>query len=987
MAGLFGGGKSTVNEAERISQFQVNQATYGEVVPIVFGTTRISGNIIDYFNFVAVRHEETQSAGKGGKTSTTNVTYTYNAAVLIGLCEGPIDGIGTVWKDTDTVTTLAGAGLTLFNGAYGQAPWSYALSSAPTRALPYSGLAYAAGYIELNSSAGVPTLNFEVQGLLRSSGDGTDCNPAAVLMYILGDSVNGIGLTESDVDRVCLQNFWNYCAAADLYISLPATDQTVAYEIVNTICEALNTIVFWSQDGFKLVPRCDETITGHGVTYAPDLTPLYDLDEDDFIADDDGRHVRFERSDNADAYNQCQVEFINRANSYETETTDYQVSSDVNRRGLRPMSKTYHFFHTKARASYVAQMQATQSCFNRLTYLFRLGWTHCLLEPGDLVSLTVNYGPDKMDKVLVRIETFKELQDEDGFDVTATPVLAGTYAPAKYATYEAERAAIDYQVSPGNVNQPIIFEPPDALAGGLVVWAGVSGGANWGGCDVWISSGGSSYKKLGTIPGKSKQGVLTAALPMGTDPDEAAKLSVDLSMSVSSLNSATKADADEYNTLCYVDGELISFETATLTDSHKYDLSYLRRGAYGTEIKAHNAQTQFMRIDTAAIMEYPFTEDRVGQTIYLKFPARNIFGVAEQSLADVEAFEYTLKGSALFSALPKCKNLTSYYQNGHIWLKCDAVEDFRAVVYEWRLGSTWKTATILGTTSDPVFQTVGDGTYWVCAKSAAAYSAIPAGVEIEGSVIAENVIASFDERISGWKGVRGGGASVTKYLDKECVNLVGAGLFSKVESVGKLTSVLYSGGIAAEGTYEVPAAHVVDIGVAQYCNVAISYKARISSPFALFSQIQSVGNVVSFIGNYSKYGSVITQIAVAGNDGVFGEWQAFNPGQYFGRKFKARAVLKSTDTTISAYLLDFVFSVDVPDRMEQGNGIVVPAEGLTIVHEKPFLGMPNTQITILAAQANDDAILTEETLGGFTVQIKNNGSGVARAINWLRKGY
>jgi hypothetical protein len=68
MGGLFGS-HNTVTEAEKVSQFQINSATYGEVVPIVLGTTRISGNIIDYYNFTAIDHSQTTRTGKGGGSS------------------------------------------------------------------------------------------------------------------------------------------------------------------------------------------------------------------------------------------------------------------------------------------------------------------------------------------------------------------------------------------------------------------------------------------------------------------------------------------------------------------------------------------------------------------------------------------------------------------------------------------------------------------------------------------------------------------------------------------------------------------------------------------------------------------------------------------------------------------------------------------------------------------------------------------------------
>ena len=59
--------------------------------------------------------------------------------------------------------------------------------------------------------------------------------------------------------------------------------------------------------------------------------------------------------------------------------------------------------------------------------------------------------------------------------------------------------------------------------------------------------------------------------------------------------SGTQADADNLVTLCYVDGELISYRTATLTAAYQYDLTYLRRGVYGTAINAHSAGSNFAR--------------------------------------------------------------------------------------------------------------------------------------------------------------------------------------------------------------------------------------------------------------------------------------------------------------------------------------------------------------------------------------------------------
>ena len=102
--GLFGGGHNTVTRADKISNFQVNTAEYGSPVMELLGTTRISGNVIYYDDFTAHEHRETQRTGKGGKSTSTNITYTYTVAVILGLCEGPVTGIGKVWKGKSMIT-------------------------------------------------------------------------------------------------------------------------------------------------------------------------------------------------------------------------------------------------------------------------------------------------------------------------------------------------------------------------------------------------------------------------------------------------------------------------------------------------------------------------------------------------------------------------------------------------------------------------------------------------------------------------------------------------------------------------------------------------------------------------------------------------------------------------------------------------------------------------------------------------------------------
>jgi len=215
-------------------------------------------------------------------------------------------------------------------------------------------------------------------------------------------------------------------------------------------------------------------------------------------------------------------------------------------------------------------------------------------------------------------------------------------------------APLDPLVAPGNTNPPIIFEPPPALSGGAAeVWVIATGGPNWGGAQLWLSTDGNTYAFAGNIYRGGRQGVLTAALPSGADPDTTDTLAVDLTMSQGQLLSGTLADADNYVTLCFCDGELVSYQTATLTAANKYNLTYLRRGVYGTPVGTHSSGANFARFGPSdpSLFKYAYPQSFVGQTIHVKLPAFNIFGQALQSLAGLTADTYTLTGAGAVASV------------------------------------------------------------------------------------------------------------------------------------------------------------------------------------------------------------------------------------------------------------------------------------------------------------------------------------------------
>lgn len=222
------GSMPNMNETPRIRQLRVQSSAYGVVIPLLYGTQRLAGNIFWVGNFRGVQ-EQHSSGGKSGGRVTPNA-YRYFASVMIGLCEGPAQRLveATVGRGSDVgqdgqvnavvarnpgvwrlkrIVFAQRAGFWKFGadpavgfgtqGVQGQflarglvpqvlgddpdepdpspndaAIWDHleektgAQLKYPGQALTYPGLAYvAAKSMSLDSNASVPNFNFPVEGL------------------------------------------------------------------------------------------------------------------------------------------------------------------------------------------------------------------------------------------------------------------------------------------------------------------------------------------------------------------------------------------------------------------------------------------------------------------------------------------------------------------------------------------------------------------------------------------------------------------------------------------------------------------------------------------------------------------------------------------------------------------------------------------------------------------------------------------------------
>jgi hypothetical protein len=655
------GGKTNAATQTIASGVTIQSSVYGSVVPVLYGRTRMTGNLIWYGGFKAIAAASSNTGkgggGSGGKNGSSSGTD-YKASFAFALAEGPLGDVQTVWSSKSQYA-FAASHLAFANGTEGQPPWGYLTTLFPGQDLAYAdtGYVFAQAY-DLGTSAQLPNLSYEVTGLFQNGIPGLpDADPMNVVVDVLTNGRYGIGFPANRLGDLSV--FSNYCRAAGMVVSPLFDTQQDAATQVNQIVQDCNAAFVWSGATLTIVPYGDADLAANGASYTAPSAPLYSLTDDDFLeAGSDTDPVACSRARPSDRMNSVKLEWLNRGNQYNVEIVEAKDQAAIEAYGLRTAQPSQsHWFCNLAAATMSATLQLQRQAV-RNQYSFTLGWKYCLLDPMDIVEISdAGLG---IANQWVRILTLEE-DDTGNIKVTAEDYLGGSGSAPLYSYASGSPFVADYNAAPGSINaNPLIFEPPPAMLAANSttapqVMVGASGASNWGGADVWLSFDGSTYAHyLGRITGPARQGQLTAALAAGSDPDTTDTLAVSLAESGGQLLSGTAADLNAFRTLGLVDQELISYETATLTGTNAYNLTTLRRGVYGTAIAAHALGAQFCRLDTAIMsFDLPVAPvSYVGQTLYLKFLSFNTYGGGQELLADVPAYEYSPSGTATYVAPP-----------------------------------------------------------------------------------------------------------------------------------------------------------------------------------------------------------------------------------------------------------------------------------------------------------------------------------------------
>ena len=504
-----------------------------------------------------------------------------------------------------------------------------------------------------------------------------DAKPSAILVDFLTDPTHGAGWAAGNISDLVTGNasWQTYCTAMGFAVSPCWDTQQPAATMIRDLLDATNSEAVWtaSLTGMTLnvVPYGDVAVAANGVTYIPNPAPLYSLTYDDFrgVVDAQGHPtgndpVTATRTSTQDTYNSIPVEFWDRQNAYNTSSVTDSDPEDVAQRGVWIGSGlTMHMITRRAQAMAISRIAAQKSIYVRTTYTFQLGWKYLLLEPMDLVAITdTKLGLSGLIVRIVSIDYPEESSEEDGMTVTAEQWPFGTGTPVLYAGQNAASSTLNSLAAPGNTNTPVIFDVPALYrlnSSDTEIMVAASGGAQWGGCEVWVSYDGSTYAYAGSISKNCNYGTLTATLPTSSVADDVTNtLSVSLAVSGGTLQTVDAPTAAAYLNEAWVDGEIISPQTATLTGANAYNLTTLWRGGNGSPISSHASGSNFVHLDEAPL-RIVIPPAMVGSPVYVKCPAVNLCGANLQSLAACSAYTYNPAGAAFPQPINVAFTITS----------------------------------------------------------------------------------------------------------------------------------------------------------------------------------------------------------------------------------------------------------------------------------------------------------------------------------------
>lgn len=575
-------------EGPRLQDLSVQSSAYGVTVPLIYGRTRVAGNVIWSTGLKEHRAEEKQGGGKRG--SVTTVSYTYSASFAVALSARPIGSVGRVWADGKLIRGTAGqltvAGkMRVYTGDEAQLPDPLIEAAQGVGQAPaYRGLAYVVFEdLALADFANrIPLLTFEVVA---------DDAPEVPVVFIAQDVCARVGLeTRTGATADAVRGF--------------------AIGRGSTAGEALRTLE-------SLSPLCasDEGAGGVRLADRAPQTPVVIARRDLGAAAEGAVAARrsVARAGEAAVPQEVSLAYLDMARDYQT---GLQRARRLSAPGGRRERLELPAVLDAPVAKQAAERLMARRWRRREPITLTLPWRYLSLTPGD--SLRFEEGEDGIWQARdITVEAGRVL-------VSAVPVSAGD----EVSTAVAEPGTVVPQPDAphGPTTLHVLDLPPlsTALVSGPVLHLAVAGESEgWRRAAVAVSlDGGFDYGAAADIPARTVMGTAMTLLPPGETAfwDRTGSVEVALLAADMALESRAPASVLAGANLCLIGQELVQFATAELLANGRYRLSGLLRGRRGTEaaVSAHTAGERFVLLSGAALAPFDAGMARLGQTLMFK---------------------------------------------------------------------------------------------------------------------------------------------------------------------------------------------------------------------------------------------------------------------------------------------------------------------------------------------------------------------------------
>ena len=586
---------TVTQEGPRIGDLRVQQSSWGNMIPVIYGVSRVSGNGIWATNFKETKHSQTVSSGsgggkggQGGGSKTTQITYTYSVSFAMAICKGPIVGIRRIWANgeviynidstvsdiaTDTASAALASTFHIYTGSETQLPDSWIEADKGIGNVPaYRGMAYIVfNDFQLEKYGNrIPQLEFEVVTAGTISG-GKISSSTVPLSYILTD-ICAIGkVTSVDASNLSDVPIRGYA------LSRPTS-------VAQNILPLQKVYLFdigYTDNTIKFLHRA--------------AVISYNIPFDSLIHDS----INIARANENSLLNKVTLEYVNI-------DTGYNVAVESVVRLISNASQTL----TEATTLAINPTEAAQAA-DTILYLVHIQRNlitfHTTLQYSDLEPLDLVYINTITGKYLVKIT--KKLVDLGIIKFEGVSEVEEVYtsnAQGNYANNYTADLIISTPVTTLSLMDIPLISPTDDDNYTVYSAFSTDTATNWYGAELLRANISGTFEKIAESRNRSIVGISSTVLSPwigGNMLDISNSFRVNIG-TTGTLSSCTYDNLLLGTNICLLGQEILQFKDAILISPGIYELSNLLRYRRGTEYLSsttHSIGEQFILCDQSIL--------------------------------------------------------------------------------------------------------------------------------------------------------------------------------------------------------------------------------------------------------------------------------------------------------------------------------------------------------------------------------------------------